>query len=87
MSHATASRVRRSQNIVIVALYHFNMLIENSTVYETEIPFVEIESMDEVLRPIWMLKCSNTKAKAMTRKDPSSEPSIHTKVKYIGIGS
>ena len=52
MLHAIASRVRLSQNIVIAASYHFNILIENSTVYETEIPFVEIESMGEVLSPI-----------------------------------
>lgn len=42
------------------------MLIENSAVYEIEIPFVEIESNDEELSPIFMLKSSNTKAKAMT---------------------
>lgn len=63
------------------------MLIENSIVYEMKISFVEIESNDEELSPIWMLKSSNTKAKAMTQKEPSSELSIHIKVKYIGIGS
>lgn len=63
------------------------MLIENSAVYEIEIPFVEIESNDEELSPIFMLKSSNTKVKAMTQKEQSSELSIHIKVKYIGIGS
>lgn len=52
MSHAIASRVRRSKNTEIPAIYHFNMLIENSTLYEIEITFMEIESFDEELSSI-----------------------------------
>lgn len=54
------------------------MLIETSTVHEREIPFVEIESFNEELNSVWMMKISQhqgmIKAKAMAQKDLNLEP-------------
>lgn len=52
MSHAVASRVRHSKNTEITAIYHLNMLIENSPLYEIEISFMETESFDEELSSV-----------------------------------